>query len=110
MSETVRWMRGRIQNCKNINKTADAESRHATRIVLTVTEVATAIDSNQSETCQFFHNGPHREAVRGKRIRFLDVSGRRAMAFSRPVQSKNPTPPQSAISPLIACQIGGDHV
>jgi hypothetical protein len=110
MSKTVRWMRKPIHYCKNINKTADAESRHASRIALPVTEVATAIDSNQSETCQFFNNGRHREAVYGKYLGFVGVLSMRVMVCDLHVHSIKTAALQPANLPSHEGEIGGGDV
>jgi hypothetical protein len=110
MSETVRWMRERTHYCKNIYKTTVAEQRHATRIVLTATEVVTAIGSNQSETGQFFHSSLHSEAVPGKRIEFLDVLSMCMTVSNHHLYSIKPAPLRYTILPSHAGEIGGNHV
>jgi hypothetical protein len=110
MSETVRWMLERIQNYRNINKTAAAESKHASRIVLMVTGVVTAIDSAQSEICQFFHNGRHREAVYGKYIGFVGVLSMRVMVSDRHIYSINAEALQPANLLSHDGKIGGGDV
>jgi hypothetical protein len=110
MSKTVRWMRERIQNYRNINKTAVAEPKQATSIALTVAECATSIDVLQSEICQFFHKGQRGEPVLGKRIEFLDVLSMCMTASNHHLHSIYAGALQYTILPSEAGDIGGDHV